>query len=110
MKRDMDLCRIVLDAIETKPGVGPAPIEIADYSQEEVSYQVMILAEGGYLNAYAYEATTRAGLLWKPSRLTWQGHEFLDAIRNESVWIKVKHGRQVRPNIEAANLIASRRI
>jgi hypothetical protein len=29
-------------------------------------------------------------VVWKPSRLTWEGHEFLDAARKDSLWQKAK--------------------
>ena len=27
---------------------------------------------------------------WQPKSLTWEGHEFLDAVRHETVWAKTK--------------------
>ncbi|WP_294124221.1 DUF2513 domain-containing protein [Sphingomonas sp.] len=89
MKRDMDLCRKIMEQVEEKSnGLSPIDIEIEGYARAEVSYQIMIMNEGGYLTAA--DASTRAGLHWMARRLTWQGHEFLDAVRNDTVWIKVK--------------------
>jgi hypothetical protein len=28
---------------------------------------------------------------WCPIRITWEGHEFLDAARSDTVWIKAKN-------------------
>jgi len=30
------------------------------------------------------------GVCWKPKRLTYSGHEFLDAARSDTVWNKAK--------------------
>lgn len=30
--------------------------------------------------------------MWIYASLTWDGHEFLDSIRNDNVWIKAKEG------------------
>jgi hypothetical protein len=38
----------------------------------------------------AENASTLARLSWIPKGLTWDGHEFLDAIRNDTVWNKTK--------------------
>ena len=32
------------------------------------------------------------GYQWKPKRLTYRGHEFLDTIRDEEVWRRTKAG------------------
>ena len=47
-----------------------------------------LLAEAGLLEAV--DATAGAGLDWRPKRLTWKGHEFLDDARNENVWRKTQ--------------------
>ena len=82
MKRDMDLIRQILLEIEKEPVLGRMiSLDIESYSPEEASYHVMILNEAGLI-----EATALDGHRWIPKRLTWQGHEFLDAARSEKVW------------------------
>jgi len=31
-----------------------------------------------------------SGSIWKAKRLTWAGHEFIEAARNDTVWHKTK--------------------
>ena len=89
MKRDVDLVRAILLEVESKETPsGWVDLQIADYPKDHVSYHVKILSEAGYLEAQ--ELTTKSGFDWKPINLTWQGHDFLDAARNKSVWQKAK--------------------
>ena len=87
MKRDMELVRRVLLEIEQSTNVDDwIDLGIEGYSPEEISYHVKILAEAGLLEAQ--DLTTNDEFEWKPKSLTWKGHEFLDAARNETVWKK----------------------
>ena len=58
------------------------------YAPDQIAYHVRLLHEAGYLDAM--DLTTHSGFVWQPKTLTWQGHEFLDAARNTSVWQQVK--------------------
>ena len=92
MKRDMELARKILEQVEEKSkGVGVVTLEIPDFSPEDISYNVMLLTQAGLLKSN--DCTSGMGLLWVPRTLTWTGHEFLDAIRNDTVWNKVKDMR-----------------
>jgi hypothetical protein len=90
MKRDMDLARQILFAIEENPDdpTGWVDVEIPGRSDLEVSYHVTLLAEAGLIEAANVD--TDDGLEWKPSRLTWQGHEFLDGVRSDTLWSSAK--------------------
>ena len=91
MKRDMDLVRPILLRIEESNNdsrLGINDLEIPGYSSAEVSYHVMILNEAGLIETY--HLSTMANDIWRPKRLTWSGHEFLDAARNDSIWKKAK--------------------
>ena len=92
MKRDMDLARLILLKIE-ETGDDPRlwiDLEIPNYTSESVSYHVMILNEAGLIEACDLSTMGRGNSIWRPKRLTWSGHEFLDAARNESIWNKAK--------------------
>ena len=85
MRRDMDLAREILLAVEESQELGGwIDLELPDRSEEEVVYHVMLLDEAGLLEALGL--STMDGVAWKPIRLTWLGHEFLDAAREESRW------------------------
>ena len=90
MKRDMDLGRKILLELEGEKYDGSSRIYdfpiIDNYSESEIEYHVGSLQDAGLLLA---EEPVDGSLLI-PQKLTWQGHEFLDAARNQNVWEKVK--------------------
>ncbi|HWM89533.1 MAG TPA: DUF2513 domain-containing protein [Thermoanaerobaculia bacterium] len=88
MKRDMDLARRILFAVEEAPLDGETDLNFDDFSQEEISYHVMLLSEAGLIEAQ--DQSGYGGSDWQPERLTWAGHEFLDASRDQGRWEKAK--------------------
>ena len=87
MKREMELIRQILLEIEKRPyDQGLIDLEIPGYTSSQVSYHVLLLKDAGLIEAIDF--STFAGPDWRPSRLTWQGHEFLDASRDEGRWQK----------------------
>lgn len=90
MKRDMELVRAILLALEARDHFSPSTaIEIEGYEEHEVGYHSLLILEAGL--AEGDETTTRGSgptaLLIRP---TWEGHEFLDAAREPSVWGQAK--------------------
>jgi hypothetical protein len=90
MKRDMDLAREILLQIEAAPSPDSlVDITSPDHTEAEVSYHVMLLAQAHLIEAYDFSGKD-SGLLWKPIRLRWEGHEFLEAARDDSRWERAK--------------------
>src|SRR4051794_38328755 len=94
MKRDMDLARAILLELERRPewtgGGRGVKLELEGHTPGEISYHVMLLKEAGLVDAIGDKAIAPTEDRWKPTRLTWAGHEFLDAAREESLWQKAK--------------------
>jgi hypothetical protein len=91
MKRDMDLARRILLDLEESPdadGAGGMGIEIEGRTEQEISYHVALLHEAGLL--HAIDGSADDEICWMPVRLTWDGHEFLDASREPGRWEKAK--------------------
>lgn len=87
----MELIRKILFRIEdTVDNVVEYDLEIEGYTKEQVAYHCSILYEGGYIHAYkgiyAEDELSSFGV----GRLTWEGHEFLDKIREDNIWNKTK--------------------
>ncbi len=91
MKRDMELCRKILFAIEEQY-VDSAIInlKIEDYSMEEVAYHCKILYDAGLIDDYSSKNADNHIYIFGVGSLTWEGHDFLDKIREESIWTEVK--------------------
>lgn len=92
MKRNMDLARKILFALENcESAWGPVEeFEIEGHSDEEVSYHVKLLWQAGLVEAEDVSCLGPGGFSWCPQTLTWQGHEFLEASRDETRWKDAK--------------------
>ena len=87
MKSDMDLVRRILLDIEASPVTqGWIALEIEGHNSDVVSYHVRALTEAGLIDAI--NLSDKSGIAWMPKRLTWEGHEFLEAARDDSIWRK----------------------
>lgn len=86
MKRDMDLVRKIMLAVEaSERPLDSSLIRIGGYTGEMITEHMRLLNEAGLIegiSAYSVEHK----LKWIELRLTWNGHDFLDAARNESIW------------------------
>ena len=83
MKRDMELIRLLLLEVE-----GDEKPDLNKYSQDQQVYHMALLIEAELVKGAVIDdqdGITRSVI---PIRLTWKGHEFLDAARNPSIWNK----------------------
>lgn len=91
MKRDLELIRKILFQLEEATTYDlPVELNIEGYKMEEINYNLGIVWQAGLIEIYGkpirdLNSSTR----YLPTNLTWQGHEFLDASRNENVWKRV---------------------
>ena len=94
MRRDHDLIRAIFLKVEEDAN-GKKPLEIdlsvANYSADQVSYHVRLLVESGYLRGSRVGGAIGPGPeRWVVFDLTNSGHDFLDAIRSDTVWNTMK--------------------
>ena len=93
MKRDIDLIRKILLYLEEKPdGKRINNLELEGFSIDEVQYHLILMDEAGLISCERSMSSTTADRVIKvfPFNLTWQGHEFLEASRNDTFWNKAK--------------------
>lgn len=89
MKRDLDLVRKIIVALENKANdYDLDQPEIKGSSRELISYHIGLLAQAGYLEAIDFPGNDRHN--WFAKTLTWEGHEFADLLRSESLWNQAK--------------------
>lgn len=94
MKRDPDLVRDILLAIEATPKDSLMKEVLPDRDQREVNYHLIMLAEAGYIRFEASRSSSNPDRLievW-PFGLTWDGHDFLDTVRDPKIWAQTKDG------------------
>ncbi len=88
MKRDMDLARALLLAIEACEDKNSALKVEGDYSQEVMTYHLGLLYHAGLITAEDMSGPDHTA--WMPTGLTWEGHDFVEAARNDTYWNSVK--------------------
>lgn len=97
MKRDMDLVRKILITLEDDEwylsfSSGSLP-KIEEYREEQIEYHMSIMAQAGLLHAESYEIESGSPdhpITIKSYSLSWEGHEFLAAARNDTFWKRAK--------------------
>ena len=77
----MELIRLLL----LKEEQGEAPLEMSQYSEDDALYNYALMVDAGLIDA---ELIPECGMPESVSvrRLTWAGHDFLDASRDSKVW------------------------
>ena len=89
MKRDMELIRKMVLALEDEPtGFAPRDLNFPGYTSEQIGYHAHLLIEGGYAKGFDATNHDSSGPEAVLTSLTWKGHEFVDAARDESRWKK----------------------
>lgn len=91
MKRDMELVRkILFELEETVDNSAEYNLQIDGYSMDQIAYHCALLFEGGYVHDYKGQNSGGTIDMFGVGRLTWEGHDFLDKIRSDTVWNKTK--------------------
>lgn len=93
MKRDMELVRKLLITIEESNGHEALTLP-SDIDKVEVAYHLEIMDQAGFVKNNTKWAGNKP--YWIIASLTWDGHEFLDSVRNESIWNKTKEGIKMK--------------
>lgn len=93
MKRDMDLIRHIL--LETEKADAGAVLMETDVQPPETRLTVLarhisLLAQAGLLHAAVSDTVDDEHAPCVIQGITWQGYEFLDKIRNETIWNETK--------------------
>lgn len=100
MVRDMDLIRDLLLRLESLPGSasglhslapGEGDLALEGYSAAAIRYHCDLLIEAGMIKLLG---PMGCSVKYPFDRLTWAGHDFLDAVREPVVWAKTKQGAE----------------
>ena len=92
MKRDMDLCRLILFKIEDEyRSTALINLQIDGYDVETIAYHCDLLFEAGLIKSYKPTYASDEIYFFSVGALTWEGHDFLDKIRENSMWNRTKN-------------------
>ena len=105
MQRDLDLVRRILLHLEA---AGTEGRSWSGFSREDdetasVHYHVELMNDAGLIRADELVPGQ-----WWPERMTWAGHEFLDAARNDAIWSEAK--RRVERQLGSASFEVMREL
>jgi Hypothetical protein (DUF2513) len=90
MKRDFLLIRKILMTVEdAQPGEVIQDFQYDGSDSRMVAEHVKLLDEGGFIEASIASQFGSSEAFYAVSRLTWKGHEFLDNLKNDTLWKKV---------------------
>ena len=91
MKRDMELIRKILFKIE-EDYVSTAlfNLTIDGYESNDIAYQCKLLYDAGLVDQYNAKYGDNTIYAFAVGGLTWEGHDFLDKIREDTIWNKTK--------------------
>ncbi|MFN8413658.1 MAG: DUF2513 domain-containing protein [Anaerolineales bacterium] len=93
MKRDMDLIRKILFAIEEqyKPGEGSIwGLEIDGYDMPTIAEHCDLLYQQGFIKSYKASYGDGVIQVFAIGNISSSGYDYLELIRNNAVWDKTK--------------------
>lgn len=93
MEKDLDLVRKLLIHLEQKPDDKMVHgLEIENYSKSQVMYHFILMDQACLIRCEREVSSSTSDRIIKvyPFSLTWEGHEFLEASRNEARWNEAK--------------------
>jgi hypothetical protein len=91
MIRDFDLIRRILLEVQAQPA-GTRAFQLylpGEYDQDTVTEHVMLLIDAGLLEGGELGGISGINIV-NIQRLTWAGHDFIDAAKDETLWAKAK--------------------
>lgn len=101
MRRDMDLVRLLLLKLEAVDKGADAlltfdaydeEIAIEGYEADQIDYHLSLIYEAGFVISGNSRSPRLMSGDYMFQRLSWDGHEFLDTIRDPEVWRRTKNG------------------
>ena len=91
MVRDMDIIRDLLLRIEAQTAhEAQGVFRPSNVEREVLDGHMMIMLDRGLIEAKDWQ--DMQGHNWAMARLAWEGHDFLDSIRDDEIWRKTKEG------------------
>jgi Hypothetical protein (DUF2513) len=91
MKRDMELIRELMLAIESQDGdFNYESTGAIGYDESQIDYHLELLIEAKLVVGEVYHQMGGCSPVIRVERLSWDGHEFCDNARNESIWKEAK--------------------
>ena len=89
MKLDMELVRKIVFRLEEHPGgYAPEELKIDGYTPGQIGHHCHLMMQGNLIDGLDCTDRDSDGPQVEPTSLTWAGHEFANAARNDTLWKK----------------------
>jgi Hypothetical protein (DUF2513) len=90
MKRNMDLVRQILIAMDDHDHGFAPDMNIEGFTEEEIGYHCYLMDDAGLIEAADATTLGSSTPFALPIKLTWSGHEFLENSKDQNVWDQTK--------------------
>lgn len=92
MRFNPDIAREILIEMEKAPPNRQADIDLPHVSTDEMIEYIELLNEAGLIEAKLMQGRLDSARIYRATliRLTYEGHQFLEAARNDSLWERAK--------------------
>ena len=90
MKRDMDLIRQLMLKIEALPAGPPAQYRVGEVEDPVLLAHLEMLIGARLVLGKISQSHGSRGDVMSISGLTWEGHEWIETVRSQSVWNQTK--------------------
>ena len=93
MKRDMELCRLILLEMEQNDCLKVTDInniESKGYTLDQIIYHCHLLYEHGFIKECNISSVLGKVVSFIIEGLSWEAHDFIAGIREDTVWNKTK--------------------
>ena len=90
MKRDLDLVRQLLLQIEGLPAGPPAQYRASEIEDPVLLAHFELVIASGLVNGKISRSQSSRGDVISISGLTWEGHEWIEMVRSQSIWNETK--------------------
>ena len=92
MLRDMELCRKILLVIEEQyVDTAIFNLKVEGYSMKKIAYHCKLLYDAKLISDYKPMYGDDHLLSFGVGAITWEGHEYLDKIRQDTIWKEIKN-------------------
>lgn len=88
--RDMEMVRKVMLAIEAKSDLTPREIKLDGEDDLVVGHHVELLFAAGMIDGITKTVISRPYAFVLVRDLTWEGHDFVASLKNDTVWHQLK--------------------
>lgn len=87
MKRDLDLIRKILLAMEAEDcGFPESELQIEGFTEEQIGFHVHLLGQAGLARVVDSTYLENLSPSAIPTSITWAGYEFLAASKDDTLW------------------------